>query len=119
MINMRKLQNNFTTSEQSEQLLKLGVPADSADMYYKRTMLDPYIFTLGVRFSVYAEVEDIVPCWSVGRLIEILRICVTDEEEIVEIMENLIYWTLLDLTDFLLQTYQEYKEVIDFSKLED
>lgn len=28
---MSKLQNNFTTPEQSKRLLELGVPADSAD----------------------------------------------------------------------------------------
>jgi hypothetical protein len=28
---MRKLQNNFTTPEQSKRLLELGVPVDSAD----------------------------------------------------------------------------------------
>ena len=28
-----KLQNNFTTPEQSKRLLELGVPADSADCY--------------------------------------------------------------------------------------
>jgi hypothetical protein len=30
---MKKLQNNFTTPEQSKRLLELGVPADSADLY--------------------------------------------------------------------------------------
>ena len=30
---MKKLQNNFTTPEQSKRLLELGVPADSADCY--------------------------------------------------------------------------------------
>lgn len=33
---MKELQNNFTTPEQSKKLLELGVPADSADMYYKQ-----------------------------------------------------------------------------------
>ena len=33
---IKKLQNNFTTLEQSKRLLELGVPADSADMYYKQ-----------------------------------------------------------------------------------
>lgn len=33
---MKQLQNNFTTPEQSKKLLELGVPADSADMYYKQ-----------------------------------------------------------------------------------
>lgn len=72
---MKQLQNNFTTLEQSKRLLELGVPADSADMYYKHIMLTPYILSDGVLFSVYSKVEDIIPCWSVGRLIEICNIC--------------------------------------------
>lgn len=72
---MKTLQSNFTTPEQSNRLLELGVPADSADC----------IFT---RYSKYEKwkrrfIEDVVgeqlfcnqdfyfPCWSVGRLIEI------------------------------------------------
>lgn len=31
---MKKLQNNFTTPEQSKRLLELDVPADSADCYF-------------------------------------------------------------------------------------
>ena len=31
---MKTLQNNFTTPEQSKKLLELGVPIDSADMFY-------------------------------------------------------------------------------------
>lgn len=31
---MSKLQNNFTTPEQSKRLLELGVPADSADCFW-------------------------------------------------------------------------------------
>ena len=34
---IKKLQNNFTTPEQSKRLLELGVPADSADCYLLRT----------------------------------------------------------------------------------
>ena len=33
---MKTLQNNYTTPEQSKQLLKLGVPTDSADCFYLR-----------------------------------------------------------------------------------
>lgn len=32
---MKKLQNNYTTPEQSKRLLELGLPADSADCYYR------------------------------------------------------------------------------------
>ena len=79
---MKQLQNNFTTPEQSKRLLELGVPADSADCCYEffRGTTDPtYPFFLDCKFSEYHDVMDdeglvTQPCWSVGRLIEILTI---------------------------------------------
>lgn len=71
---MIKLQNNFTTPEQSKRLLELGVPADSADCYYQDygsipmvvwTLTQPRDLRIGV----------LKPCWSVGRLMEICSIC--------------------------------------------
>ena len=77
---MKKLQNNFTTPEQSKRLLELGVPADSADLMYdiseiERETYDFPTFVYG-RFSRYTD-GLYVPCWSVGRLIEIYHICVS------------------------------------------
>lgn len=114
---MKTLQNNFTTPEQSKRLLELGVPADSADMYYKHTMLAPYTLSDGVLFSVYSKVEDIIPCWSVGRLIKILKVCVTNRNELNEIFDELEM--CIDETAVLVQTFKEYSDVIDFSKLEE
>lgn len=96
---MKKLQNNFTTPEQSKRLLELGVPADSADCYYSH-----YIKTYA--HSEYTEIlwhrprfitednnpnwnarlidgtQTYMPCWSVGRLIEIMLICHIGEAHI-------------------------------------
>lgn len=66
---------NYTTPEQSQKLLDLGVSVDSADMYYKHTALKPYIFNDNCLFSMYSKVENITPCWSVGQLIKIYLIC--------------------------------------------
>ena len=69
---MKQLQNNFTTPEQSKRLLELGVPADSADCYYENVARkeirqgkekDNDFFT--------SNRTKYLPCWSVGRLIEI------------------------------------------------
>lgn len=80
---MKKLQNNYTTPEQSKRLLELGVPADSADMYYHKEIgftsfySEPEVIPSCELFSTGNPVyiHDI-PCWSVGRLIEIYHICV-------------------------------------------
>lgn len=84
---MKQLQRNFTTPEQSKRLLELGVPADSADLYcvvknnYIALLNEDVVYSLQeqqmikVSKTTYREElkkgEDILPCWSVGRLIEI------------------------------------------------
>ena len=73
----RKTNNNFTTREQSMHLLKIGVPDYSADCYYDKKSF------LGDRNQIYVLNEDeyvvndeySLPCWSTGRIIEILTIC--------------------------------------------
>ena len=86
---MVKLQNNFTTPEQSKRLLELGVPADSADCIWSSDdnftsglydlSIIPYnkIFSNDRRLDKNGEVANLqkLPCWSVGRIIEIIGIC--------------------------------------------
>jgi hypothetical protein len=65
---MKRLQNNYTTPEQSKRLLELGVPAWTADCYYKES---------GKIEIKNTALDTLYPsCWSVGRLIEIYHICV-------------------------------------------
>lgn len=65
---MKKLQNNFTTPEQSKRLLELGVPAWTADCYYSKS---------GKKEIKNTALDEFYPaCWSVGRLIELL--CIND-----------------------------------------
>lgn len=64
---MSKLQNDFTTKQQSEKLLALGMPRLSANFYYDdenevQIVRDP-------EFELQSK--GYFPCWSVGRLIEI------------------------------------------------
>lgn len=81
-----QLQNNYTTPEQSERLIELGVPADSADMYYQNA-LDARIIPTGRSYKEYTdrltglnrEIWFFKPCWSVGRLIEIYNICLPEK----------------------------------------
>lgn len=76
---IKKLQNNYTTPDQSKRLLELGVPADSADCYideWRRVHFIPQepqqtLFSELQRRTIYT----ISPCWSAGRLIEIITIC--------------------------------------------
>lgn len=79
---MKKLQNNYTTPEQSKRLLELGVPADSADCYLLRTHTKGDAFIVEVlhdelysKKDKFTNMLEYLPCWSVGRLIEIFDIC--------------------------------------------
>lgn len=113
---MKHLQNNFTTPEQSKRLLELGVPADSADCYLLRT------FTKGDTFIVkhlhdelyskkdkFTNILEYLPCWSVGRLIEIYELCTGYE------------WHNRsgDKVELLVADYQNHQHLFNFSKLEE
>lgn len=112
---MKQLQNNFTTPEQSKRLLELGVPADSADCYYRdfassRVRLIPNIREMDDKFGI--DTNFLIPCWSVGRLIEILCICERGEEV------SFYTWTdKVDLVEWVIFKIEVAEP--DFSKLED
>lgn len=124
---MKKLQNNFTTPEQSKRLLELGVPADSADMLWDGNLdaddgweFEPFPTYENKPFSYYqslyreTDAIKILPCWSVGRLIEILMIChrtLIPQEIVIAYKDcNLKY---------LIKVFELAIYSIDFSKLEE
>lgn len=118
---MGKLQNNFTTPEQSKRLLELGVPANSADCYYDQYQILNFRTELDYGYDFFELNFRFIPCWSVGRLIEILEITLgtpwSDNEELGES-------TLLERVVRDLEYVVKYKEIfkdnrIDFSKLEE
>ena len=111
---MKTLQNDLTTIEQSNRLLELGVPKNSANHYYGKDGKLHYIDGT-IPYSLLWETE-CTPCWSVGRLIKILKVCVTNRNELNEIFDELKM--CIDETAVLVQTFKEYSDVIDFSKLE-
>lgn len=125
---MKTLQNDHTTPEQSKRLLELGVPADSANYVYDCALIggEKY-YSLSILedelFSVYKRrfedpCTDIIPCWSVGRLIEISRICTTLPEE--EYMFPFWYDTQ-DNIEWAIRVIESgcRTEHMDFSKLEE
>lgn len=122
---MTKLQNNFTTPEQSKRLLELGVPADSADMLWDGSIdanegriFEDFPIYSDKPFSYYQllyrqeDVVHILPCWSVGRLIEIFLLC-TPYKEISLHNENLVE----QMVESIFMVHKD--GLIDFSKLEE
>ena len=121
---MKKLQNNFTTPEQSKRLLELGVPADSADMYIEcywcdrsngrwRYKADSHEM-FGDRKQIGEGVGAIRPCWSVGRLIEIFAICFDPD-----FIHFDTYANGINFLQQMMDKFETYAENMDFSKLEE
>lgn len=124
---MKKLQSNFTTPEQSKRLLELGVPAWTADLYfYEEGCISNNDVPSGVipydevyednsketMFSSYVE----LPCWSVGRLIEVMKIC-NHPDDVDQVFCELAY-SKKNLIELIVKLMEENKEITDFSKLE-
>ena len=118
---MRKLQNNFTTPEQSQRLLELGVPADSADCYVNE-VCDNRAFQLPDIFSkcIWLPSKNPIPCWSVGRLIEIALICATTIEIPYINFSTSYGWSVANNIDYLMSIFVNYSSTyMDFSKLDE
>lgn len=103
---MSKLQNNFTTPEQSKRLLELGIPAWTADCYYKES---------GKIEVKNTALDELFPsCWSVGRLMEIYHICIPNT--------SIYGWSYHEdvngnYIDYIIQEYVDAYGELDFSKL--
>lgn len=120
---IKKLQNNFTTPEQSKRLLELGVPADSADCYFQFGFENLiWIRTTTSEKSEYFFDRLInghslnIPCWSVGRLMEILYECYMMDMKFRYFRFNHLYGGMIDS---LVQIFEDVSGDIDFSKLEE
>ena len=122
----KKIQNMFTTSEQSKRLLDIEVPVDSADCCVENTWdgLMIYVFRGGETYSTIDEDEHPniqYPCWSVGRLMELFDVCYSGNED--------DEWPKLTAMADKCGTVSEYivkifelaskKGELDFSKLEE
>jgi hypothetical protein len=125
---MKKLQNNYTTPEQSKRLLELGAPADSADFYYQN-VLDARIIPTDRLYKEYTdsliglnrEIWYFKPCWSVGRLIEIVLICAEIEMPAFINFSITTRWKVMNNIDYMMSIFTNYAKILhmDFSKLEE
>jgi hypothetical protein len=122
---MKTLQSNYTTPEQSKILLELGLPADSADMLWDGTIdanegwiFEDFPIYSDKPFSYYQllyrqeDTVHILPCWSVGRLMEIHDICIEDEDAQYGWAPAGDY----NYIDYIISRFEE--EIIYFFKLE-
>ena len=119
---MKTLQNEFTTPEQSKRLMEVGVPVDSADCYYLN--VGHVSIRQGIeRDSGFFSSNKIkyMPCWSVGRLIEIICKVRTHYISDSHLVFNFKDGALDNMTEAFIKTLEcDYNDgCIDFSKLEE
>lgn len=120
---MKKLQRNFTTPKQSKQLLDLGVPEWTADCYYTQESIEGSMYWFKILLkrecqpdpSLHARVNihTTLPCWSVGRLIELYMKAKGLDFMYFRIMSD------ADMIDSIVRMFVENQNEIDFSKLEE
>ena len=120
----KQLRNNFTTPEQSKRLLELGVPADSADCCLRRILTDGgYCETWRVDvFNFIGQIhDDYLPCWSVGRLMEIFEICDVQPAGTENNMCSIPSLKRMSYMEYMMKCFTKAIEIeiLDFSKLED
>lgn len=116
---IKKLQNNFTTPEQSKRLLELGVPADSADCYWRKDKHGNLGYVSIIPSGGKLDERD-YPCWSVGRLIEIMAVCY--EFDLPDSGSGHVYATDIKkvvVIDVLISDIERFINKIDFSKLDE
>ena len=126
------MKNNYTTIEQSKKLLNLGVPEDSADMFYDgdNTVVNilkdifgsaeptPELLE-GVPFSELKQLKkykNAIPCWSSGQLLKINSKCRSLADHAVGI--HLHANEIDELIDYHIKLF-ENDLLFDFSKLEE
>ena len=118
---MKKLQNNFTTPKQSKRLLELGVPDWTADCVTSRYGGSTFFVQECQLLRRCIDSNNYIPCWSVGRLMKIIKTCTTDKETLHD------FFNMLELTsdelDILMRILADEEGIlnmdIDFSKLEE
>lgn len=119
---INKANRDYTTPEQSKRLLALGVPANSANMYYY------YDFGTGFIYApdLLDDIEDFddpryLPCWTTGRLMWIINKCVPKSYNRFLIFTNMNLHQIADFIEMNLITYEVLvqQEMIDFSRLEE
>lgn len=121
------MKNNFTTPEQSKRLLEIGAPADSADCYLTRFGMDEDWEKKVLNNVKYSEIaisnqKYCLPCWSVGRLMEIYLTCALDYHPYDDFYTETpsLHFMAFD-KDMLIEEVIEImsEDKMDFSKLEE
>ena len=114
---LKSLKNNYTTVEQSNRLVELGLPVDSADLM-QITDADGNEFIMMANDStqiselVESNPDEVIPIWSVGRLIEIYAIAMDSD-----FIEFDTYANSPCVLTELLEKFENSIDLLDFTRL--
>ena len=114
---------DYTTPEQAQKLINLGVPTWTADgdYYYSSAVnvndIVPEVLPRDEHYedwSSFGEIVDYIsmPCWSVGRLIQILTKCSINKSQIIFTADKSPIQTVCDDMALCIG-----RNLIDFNKL--
>ena len=107
-----------TTREQSERLLALGLKKETADMYLQSVLNDKWSPFVPIAFPysdrpeeiIAPDVVNVIPAWSLHRLIEIIpsNIKVEDDSAYLAMNNNIVTYL------YYYEDYAEMSSCIDF-----
>jgi hypothetical protein len=115
---LKGLKNNYTTVEQSKRLVEyFGLLVDTADLM-QVTDVDGDVFIMAVNDNtqinelVEKNPDEVVPIWSVGRLIEIYAIAMDSD-----FIEFDTYANSPCVLTELLEKFEKSIDLLDFTRL--
>ena len=65
------MNKDYTSVEQSQKLIKLGIDKTTSDMHYDKHPLENYYSPIPI-IGKYSEIHGQFPCWSLTALLDVL-----------------------------------------------
>lgn len=124
--------SNITTPEQSKSLLRLGIPKDSADRIYKNLVVSSNAgavlycedflmpgkdYTETAKFWLEHGLNEVLPCWSAGQLVEIIRKCCVEDYLIDNIARGVFFDIRNGVVDLLVEFISENIDRLDMTRI--
>ena len=99
------MNKDYTSVEQSQKLIKLGIDKTTSDMHYDEHTLENYYSPIPI-IGKYSEIHDELPCWSLAALLNELPngIDVIKEEADTE---NERYMCTIRIDDDIISTFAD------------
>ena len=81
------MNKNYTSVEQSQKLIKLGIDKTTSDMHYDKHPLENYYSPIPI-IGKYSEIHDELPCWSLATLLNVLPVSCDDGQHCLALINH-------------------------------